>query len=117
MNFPEWTKPGLYGALIGALAISVVGFSWGGWTTSASAQEMAQKQAAEEVTLAMVPICLDMSAADPDRATKLATVQDAIGFNRRKAMMDTGWATLPGSDEPSGQLAVACIEGLALDGS
>ncbi|MGB3246170.1 MAG: hypothetical protein WBB25_16670 [Sulfitobacter sp.] len=117
MTFPEWTKPGVYGAIIGAVAVSIFGFTWGGWTTGGSAAELAQSHASEEVTLAMVPVCLDMSAADPERITKLATVRDATGYKRRNAMMETGWATQPGSDAPSRDLADACIEGLALDGS
>lgn len=117
MTFPEWTKPGIYGALCGALAISVIGFTWGGWTTGGNARDMAKRLATEEVTLAMVPVCLNMSTADPERISKMATIQDASGFNRRKAMMDTGWATLPGSDAPDRALAEACIGGLELDAS
>ena len=33
MNTPEWLKPGVYGALIGAAFVGIVGFSWGGWVT------------------------------------------------------------------------------------
>lgn len=117
MTFPEWTKPGIYGALTGAIAISILGFSWGGWTTSGNAEEMAQTLASEEVTLAMVPVCVNMSAADPQRAEKLALLQAASGFTRRKALMDTGWATQPGSDTPNRDLAEACLAGLDLDGS
>lgn len=117
MTFPEWTKPGIYGAIIGAIAVMIVGFNWGGWTTSGTAQEMAQNLADEEVTLAMVPVCLNMSAADPERASKLATLQQASGYNRRNAVMETGWATLPGTDKPSRDLAAACLAGLELDGS
>ncbi|MCF2906185.1 hypothetical protein L0666_14410 [Octadecabacter sp. CECT 8868] len=117
MTFPEWTKPGFYGALGGAIAISILGFSWGGWTTSGTAQEMAQDHASEEVTMAMVPVCLDMSASDPERAEKLASIQDASGFGRRRAMMETGWATLPGTDTPNSDLAAACIEELELNES
>ena len=117
MTFPEWTKPGIYGAFAGAIVVSVLGFTWGGWTTSGNAQKMAQNLATDEVTLAMVPVCLNMSAADPERAEKLASIQDASGFNRRKALMDTGWATFPGSDTPNRDLADACISGLELDGT
>ena len=117
MTFPEWTKPGVYGALVGAVAVSILGFTWGGWTTAGSADEMAQSFAADEVTLAMVPVCLTLSQADTERAAKLATLQDASSFQRRKAMMDTGWATLPGTDTPSRDLADACLAGLELDGS
>lgn len=117
MTFPEWTKPGIYGVLTGAIAVSIIGFVWGGWTTSGNAQDMAQKLASEEVTLAMVPVCLNTSAADPDRAEKLLVLQEASGFSRRKALMDTGWAMPPGSDTPNRDLAAACLAGLELDES
>lgn len=117
MTLPEWTKPGLYGALAGAIAVSIFGFSWAGWTTGSNAKEMAQTFANQEVTSAMVPVCLSASAADPDRVAKLTTLTEAKSFQRSKAMMDTGWATLPGADKPSRDLATACIAGLELDGS
>lgn len=117
MTFPEWTKPGVYGALVGAIAVTIVGFNWGGWTTGSNAEKMAKIFANEEVTQAMVPVCLDMSAADPERVAKLATIQDATTYKRRNAIMDTGWATLPGTEAPNRDLAEACIEGLNLDAS
>ena len=117
MTFPEWTKPGIYGALGGAIAVSILGFTWGGWTTSGNAQTMAQDLATEEVTLAMVPVCLNISAADPKRTEKLVILQDESGYGRRNAMMETGWATRPGTDTPDRDLADACLAGLDLDGS
>ena len=117
MNFPEWTKPGLYGALGGAIAVSILGFTWGGWTTSGSAAAMTQDLATEEVTLAMVPVWLNMSAAYPERNAKHAILQEVSRFGRRNAMMETGWATRPGSDTPDRDLADACLAGLDLDGS
>ena len=107
MTFPEWTKPGVYGALGGAILMHLMQKMTG----------MAQTHAAEEVTLAMVPVCLNAAAADPARAAKLASIQDASSYNRRKAMMATGWATFPGSDEPNRDLASACVDGLELNGS
>lgn len=117
MTFPEWTIPGLYGALGGAIAVSILGFTWGGWTTSSNAETMAQELAASEVTLAMVPVCLNLAAADPERTQKLAALQETSGFALRTAMMETGWATHPGSDAPDRNLADACLAGLELDGS
>lgn len=117
MTFPEWTKPGAYGALLGAGAIGVLGFTMGGWTTAGAAQDMARDHAIEQVVLAMLPICLDASATDPESAAKLAELGEASSWNRTRAMMATGWATHPGSDEPSRELAAACIEALELDGS
>ncbi|WP_438960850.1 hypothetical protein [Nereida sp.] len=117
MKFPESTKPAVSGALVGAIAVSILGFTWGGWTTAGSADEMAQRFAADEVTLAMVPVCLDLAQTDQERAAKLATLQDALTFQRRNAMMETGWATLPGTDTPSRDLADACLARLELNGS
>lgn len=117
MTFPEWTKPGIYGALAGAVAISIFGFGWAGWTTGQNAQKMASDHAAKEVNLAMVPVCLNLSEADPERLAKLTLLKDASGFARRKVMMDTGWATMPGTDDPNRDLAAACIAGLELGGS
>lgn len=117
MTTPEWTKPGVYGALVGAVAVSILGFTWGGWTTAGGAQEMADSFAAEQVTLAMVPVCLGLSEADADRVEILATLRETSNFQRRNAMMETGWATLPGTEAPSRNLADACLAGLALDGS
>lgn len=117
MKFPKWTKPGIYGILVGAVGATVVGFTWGGWTTGGSAEKTAQSLANEAVTRAMVPVCLDLAAADLERVAKLATIRDATAFNRRKAIMATGWAKLPGTEEPNQDLAEACIEGLEFDAS
>ncbi|WP_375266878.1 hypothetical protein [Planktotalea sp.] len=115
MTLPEWTKPGIYGAIIGAVGLAIVGFNWGGWTTSGAAEQMAQNRADEAVTTAMVPICLSASKADPEREAKLATINQATRFKRRDAVMDAGWANLPGAETPDRDLAEACMEDLGLD--
>ena len=117
MTTPEWLKPGIYGALLGAAFVGIAGFSWAGWMTEGSAAEMANKMAKKEVTAALVPVCLDMSRNDSERNAKLATIREASSFKRRDAVMETGWATMPGSDSPNRDLAQACIEGLDLDAS
>lgn len=117
MTTPEWLKPGVYGALVGAVFVGVVGFTWGGWMTGSNADKMASAMARDEVVSAMVPVCLDMARDDPDRATQLATIRDASSYKRRDAIMATGWATMPGADAPNRALAQACIDGLDLDAS
>lgn len=115
MTFPEWTKPGLYGGLVGAVAVSFLGFSWGGWTTAAKAADLADALAAERVTQAMVPVCLDRAVLDPARAEKMAVLQDVAGYAQRDALLETGWVTLPGTDLPDRDLARACIKELDLN--
>lgn len=54
MNTPEWLKPGIYGALIGAVCVGVVGFTWGGWVTGGTANERAMAMSRNEVRLRLV---------------------------------------------------------------
>ena len=117
MTTPEWLKPGIYGALTGAVFVGVVGFSWGGWMTGSGANKMASEMAQDEVIAALLPFCLDMSRTDNERMAKLATIREATTYKRRDAVMEAGWATVPGSDGPNRDLAKACIDGLDLDAS
>lgn len=115
MKTPEWVKPGGYGALIGAAFVAIAGFSWGGWVTGATAQERALALSRDSVVTAMVPVCLGMAQADPDRADKLAGIREARVYQRRDAVMETGWATMPGTDAPNRNLAQACLAALDVD--
>ena len=85
--------------------------------TGGGAEKMANEMAQDEVIAALVPVCLDMSRADNERIAKLVTIREASSFKRRDAVMETGWATMPGTDGPNRDLAQACIEGLDLDAS
>ena len=77
MNTPEWLKPGIYGAMIGAAVVGVGGFTWGGWVTGGTAHERAMAMSRDDVVAGMVPVCVDMALTDPDRSAKLAAIRDA----------------------------------------
>jgi hypothetical protein len=115
MTTPDWLKPGIYGAICGAVVAAVIGFTWGGWVTGGGAEKMATARSHDAVMLAMVPICIDQSMRDPDRARKLDTIKAATSYKRGDAVMDAGWATLPGMEKPDRDLAGACVDGLSLD--
>jgi len=113
MNIPEWVKPGLQGAAVGAAAIAIVGFSWGGWVTDGTAKQMASDQARLEVVAALVPICIEQSKLDPQVAATLALLKEASSYKRSDMLMEAGWATMPGSSDPNSAVARACIEKLS----
>lgn len=117
MNTPEWLKPGIYGAVVGAALVGVVGFSSGGWVTGGGADRLASARAHDTVISALVPVCLDMARTDTDRAAKLETIRAAATYRRREAVMEAGWATVPGAETPNRDLAQACLAGLAADDS
>ena len=113
MNTPEWLKPGLQGAALGAVALAIIGFSWGGWVTGGTAEKMASNQARLEVVAALVPICVEQSKQDPLAVGTLAELKAASSYQRSGMLMDAGWATMPGSSDPNRQVASACVEKLA----
>ncbi|SIT18280.1 hypothetical protein SAMN05421759_12917 [Roseivivax lentus] len=114
MNTPEWLKPGIYGAVIGAVFVGVVGFTWGGWVTGGTANERAMAMAHGDVVASMVPVCVDMARSDPARTDKLTSIRAASTYQKRDALMATGWATVPGSEAPDRDIAQACLAALQL---
>jgi hypothetical protein len=110
---PEWLKPALYGALAGAAALAIAGFSWGGWVTGGKAEQIASDRARLEVVAALVPVCLEQSNQDPVSATTLASLMEARPHQRDRILMDAGWATMPGATDPNSAVARACMQELA----
>ena len=113
MNTPNWLKPGLFGAVVGAGALAIVGFSWGGWVTGSTAEKMASEQARSKVLAALVPICVEQSSQDPGVVETLALLKDTSSYQRNDLLMKTGWATMPGSSDPDRDVASACMRVLA----
>jgi len=113
MNASEWLKPALYGAAVGAAALAIVGFSWGGWVTGGAAKQIATEQARLEVIAALVPICLEQSKQDPQVVETLTLLKNASSYQRSDLLMKAGWATMPGSSDPIRYVASACVEKLA----
>lgn len=104
--------PAIYSAAAGAVVMAIVGFNYMGWTTSATAQRMAQDQAGTAVVAALVPLCVAKARddADPARLTKLRG--ETSSYSRGEQVRSAGWATLPGMTAPHQALASACSERL-----
>jgi hypothetical protein len=108
MNTPEWTKPGLYGAACGAIAVAIVGFTWGGWVTGATARQMATEQSSKELVAALTTVCLDEAKRDPQLVERTAAIKAASSWSRGDLVAKNGWATLPGGTVANQQVANAC---------
>ena len=115
MNMPEWLKPGIYGAAVGAASLAIVGFSWGGWVTGNTAETLASNQARLEVIAALVPICVEQSNRDPQVVATLAELKGTSSYKRPDMLMEAGWATMPGSSDPNRDVARACTKVLAAE--
>ena len=113
MNIPEWLKPGLYGAAVGAVVLAIVGFSWAGWVTGGTAEQMASDQARLKVVTALVPICVEQSKQDPQASETFAKLTEAQYYQRNEILIKSGWATMPGASDPTRDIASMCLEKLA----
>ena len=110
-KFPS-LKPGIWGAVIGAAAISVVGFSSLGWTLGSTAERMAKERAQTAVVDVLAPICVEKFQHQIDAATKLIEFKKVSSWDRRSFIEKGGWATMAGTDAPNSAVVSACAERL-----
>lgn len=112
MNIPVWVKPGAWGAVIGAVVVSLVGFTQLGWMGSASAERMAAGRADTAVIAALVPFCLAKAERDPDPAVLTRFKAEQSSYSRNDIVTKAGWATLDGGKIANDGLARACSDKL-----
>ena len=111
MKISQSLKPGIWGALIGAVAITAVGFS-SGWTLGSTADQMAADRATAAVVGVLTPICVEKFQHQANATAKLAEFNKANPWDRELIIEKAGWATTPGSDTPNSAVASACAERL-----
>ena len=106
-------KPAVWGAVVGAVAFTVVGFSSLGWTLGSTAEKMANQRAETAVVAALTPICVAKFQQQTDSAAKLVAFNKVSSSWDRRALIEKGgWATMPGSDVPNAAVVSACAEKL-----
>ena len=107
MQIPIETKPAFWGAVAGAVALAVIGFSWGGWVTGAKAEATATQRANTAVVAALAPLCADRFTRATDATTSLAALKGVDQWARGEVVEKGGWATMPGTNAPDQVTAVA----------
>jgi hypothetical protein len=90
------SKTVLFWACAGSvIAATIVGFSWGGWVTGGSAQEMAEDSAAQARQELAAVVCVDRFMAAPDAGVQLTALQEIeSSYTQGKFVQDGGWATI-----------------------
>jgi hypothetical protein len=106
-------KPGVWGVIIGSILTMIVGFNWGGWTTSSTANQVAVQRADAAVTAALIPICLAQQKVDLTKGKKLGELRAiTASYDQTDFVMKSVWATFPGKAEPNRDVAEACAAAL-----
>jgi len=115
MKIPIEAKPALWGFAGGVIALAIVGFSWGGWTTEGKAETTALRRANDAVVGALAPVCVDKFQHAGDASTNLAALKKVDSWSQGDFVEKGGWATVPGtlSSERLSAVARACAVLLA----
>ena len=97
------SKTVLFWACAGSVVVAtIVGFSWGGWTTGGSAQEMAEESAAQARQELAAVVCVDRFMAAPDAGVQLTALQEITTPRAQgKFVEDGGWAIIVPASSPT----------------
>jgi len=115
MKLPVETKPALWGIAGGAVALAIVGFSWGGWVTGSTAEAQAKLRANDAVVTALAPICVERFQRAGEADANLVALKKADTWMRGDYVEKGGWATIKGAEAPDrvSAIAKACASLLA----
>lgn len=106
----ERLKYGSWGVVLGAVVAMVIGFTWGGWVTESTADEMSE----DALAAARSAICVAQFMNAPDHEAQLQAFQDTESWKRNKFVEEGGWDNMPGESEADRSVARACAEGIAV---
>ena len=91
------------------VATIVVGFAWGGWTTSYTASQMSAAAADHAKAQLAAAYCVTAFENSPNAATQLAALKKADSWNRSGIIDNGGWDKLPGEKQAVSGAADLCV--------
>jgi hypothetical protein len=112
MKIHPGVKPALWGAVGGAVAISIVGFSQMGWMLGSTAERLAATRAETAIVGVLTPICVEKFQQQSNLAAKLIEFKKAVSWDQRSLIEKGGWAVTPGTDQTNSAVASACADKL-----
>ena len=101
-------KYGAWGLTIGAAGAMIIGFNWGGWTTSATSQAMTEAA----VLKTQAAICVAQFAKAPRYQERLKELKATNSWERAAVIEKAGWDRMPGEEKAGSTVGRACAEGL-----
>jgi hypothetical protein len=101
-------KYGIWGLICGAIVAMIIGFAWGGWTTSGTTQKMSD----EAVLASQAAICVAQFMKDPNHEAKLKEYEGMDSWKRSEFIEKGGWNKMPGQKEADSSVSRACVAGI-----
>jgi hypothetical protein len=103
-------KYGAWGLIVGAVIVIIIGFAWGGWTTSGTTRTMTQ----EAVLASQAAICVAQFMKQPNHEEKLKELEKITSWKRPEFIEKGGWDKMPGQEKADYAVSRACADGLEL---
>ena len=103
-------KFGVWGIIVGAVIAMIIGFAWGGWTTSSTTATMTE----EAVLASQAAICVAQFMKEPNHEEKLKEIGKISSWSRADLIEKGGWDKMPGQEKADYAVARACADGLEL---
>ena len=101
-------KFGVLGLICGVIIAIIIGFVWGGWTTSGTTQKMTD----EAVLASQAAICVAQFMKQPNHEEKLKAFEAIDSWMRSEFIEKGGWDKMPGQEKADSSVAQACAKGL-----
>ena len=98
-------KFGLGSLICGAVIAKIIGFYWGGWSTSGTTQKMS----GEAVLASQAAICVAQFIKDPSKLKELEAIES---YKRSEFIEKGGWDKMPAQKEASSGVSNACVTGI-----
>ena len=103
-------KYGVWGLIVGAVIAMIIGFAWGGWSTSATTKTKTE----EAVLASQAAICVAQFMKEPNHKEKLKELAELNSWKRAEFIEKGGWDIMPGQEKAGYLVARACSDGLEL---
>src|SRR2546427_3504626 len=101
-------KYGVWGLIGGAIIAMIIGFAWGGWTTSGTTQ----RRGAEAVLAARAAICVAQFMKEPNHQEQLQALEKVSSYQRSTFIEKGGWDKMSEETKAWYAVARACADGL-----
>ena len=99
---------GVWGFVCGAGIAMMVGFIWGGWTTSSTTQKMSD----QAVLANRAAICVAQFMNGPDRKAQIKEFEKTESYQRTELIEKGGWDKMPGEEKAAWGVSSGCVAGL-----
>lgn len=94
--------------VLGAIVTMIIGFAWGGWSTSGTTKTMTD----EAVLASQAAICVAQFMKEPNHEENLKEFEKISSWERDDFVKKGGWDKMPGQKDADYAVTQACTEGI-----